>query len=137
VYDQIGKDGGGWFDAREKFSLMNGKRIGVPLNVEPWIFHMRRDLCEAAGSYWFPALKSYANIDFFTKDEWNKQIAQDVIPYALSPYADGGRNPVYDDIGVNNWGDAMQMVGADGKSPEEAIKFLQQKALEAEEKFKK
>ena len=31
----------------------------------------------------------------------------------------------------------MQMVGADGKSPEEAIKFLQQKALEAEEKFKK
>ena len=317
VYDQIGKDGGGWFDAPEKFSLMDGKRIGVPLNVEPWILHLRRDvfaeagvtvpfktyeemidgfkkvtkgamygfggqmanpdyagnaLCsilahggrlfdkeskptidtpkvhagfkaytdmftthkvmpqgvlqwdasgnnkawlsgqvaaicntgstvlsmrkddqamlknsvfqawpggqgsqpatvadgfmlvinkgpnveeskkiiakilskerypgnlEAAGSYWFSALKTHANIDFFTKDEWNKQIQQDVITYALSPFADGGRNPIYDDIGVASWGDAMQMVGAQGKSPEEAVKFLAQKAKEAEEKFKK
>jgi ABC-type glycerol-3-phosphate transport system substrate-binding protein len=92
---------------------------------------------EAAGSYWFPALKNYANIDFFTKDEWNKQIAQEVIPYAFSPFADGGRNPIYDDIGVASWGDAMQMVGANGKSPEEAIKLLAQRAKEAEEKFKK
>jgi multiple sugar transport system substrate-binding protein len=317
VYDQIGKDGGGWFDAPEKFSLMNGKRIGVPLNVEPWILHLRKDifaeagvtvpfktyeemidgfkkvtkgamygfggqmanadyagnaLCsilahggrlfdkeskptidtpkvqagfkaytdmfmthkvmppgvlqwdasgnnkawlsgqvaaicntgstvlsmrkddqnmlknslfqawpgaqgspaatvadgfmlvinkgpnveeskkiiakilskerypgnlEAAGSYWFSALKTHANIDFFTKDEWNKQIQNDVITYALSPFADGGRNPIYDDIGVASWGDAMQMVGAQGKSPEEAVKFLAQKAKEAEEKFKK
>jgi len=317
VYDQIGKEGGGWFDAPEKFSLMAGKRIGVPLNIEPWIFHMRKDifnaagvnvpfktweeaidgfkkvtkgnvygfagqmanadyagnaLCsmlaaggrlfdkeshqtvdtpknvagfklytdlytthkvmppgvlqwdaagnnkswlsgqaaavsntgsiilsmrkddpamlknsvfsawpgsngnppattadgfmlvinkndnveqckriiakilskerypgnlEAAGSYWFPALKNYANIDFFTKDEWNSQIAKDVLPYALSPFADGGRNAIYDDIGVAAWGEAMQMVGADNKSPEEAIKYLAQKAQEAEEKFKK
>ena len=317
VYDQVGKDGGGWFEAPERFSSMNGKRIGVPLNVEPWIFHMRRDifaaagvtvpfknwdeaidgfkkvtkgamygfggqmtssdfagncLCsmmghggrlfdkeskatidtpknlagfkaytdmftvhkvmppgvlqwdaagnnkawlsgqvaavsntgsiilamrkddptmlknsvfsawpgaqgnppvtvadgfmlvinkgpnveeskkiiakilskerypgnlEAAGSYWFPALKNYANIDFFTKDEWNKQIAQDVIPYALSPFADGGRNPVFDDISIASTGDALQMVGAQGKSPEEALKYLAQKTKEAEEKFKK
>lgn len=317
VYDQIGKDGGGWFEAPEKFSLMNGKRIGVPLNVEPWILHMRKDLfeaagvkvpfksyeemidgfkkatkgaiygfggqmanpdyagnalcsilahggrifdkegnptfdtpkvhagfkaytdmftthkvmppgvlqwdasgnnkawlsgqvaaicntgstvlsmrkddqnmlknsvfsawpggqgnpnatvadgfmlvinkgpnveeskkiiakilskerypgnLEAAGSYWFPALKNYGNIDFFTKDEWNKQIAQEVIPFAFSPYADGGRNPIYDDVGVASWGDAMQMVGADGKSPEEAVKLLQTRAKEAQEKFKK
>lgn len=317
VYDQIGKDGGGWFDAPEKFSMMDGKRIGVPLNIEPWIFHMRKDifgaagvtvpfksweeavdgfkkvtkgnvygfagqmanadyagnvLCsilgnggrlfdkeshqtvdspknlagfqaytdlytthkvmppgvlqwdaagnnkswlsgqaaavsntgsiilsmrkddpnmlknsvfsawpgsngnppatvadgfmlvinkndnieqckriiakilskerypgnlEAAGSYWFPALKNYANIDFFTKDEWNNQIAKDVLPYAFSPFADGGRNPVYDDIGVAAWGEALQMVGADGKSPEEALKYLAQKAQEAEDKFKK
>jgi len=82
-------------------------------------------------------LKNYAAIDFFTKDEWNKQIQQEVIPYALSPFADGGRNPVFDDIGVAAWGDAMQMVGAQGKSPEEAIKYLAQKAKEAEEKFKK
>jgi hypothetical protein len=92
---------------------------------------------EAAGSYWFPALKNYANIDFFTKDEWNSQIAKDVLPYALSPFADGGRNAIYDDIGVAAWGEAMQMVGADNKSPEEAIKYLAQKAQEAEEKFKK
>ena len=92
---------------------------------------------EAAGSYWFPALKNYGNIDFFTKDEWNKQIAQEVIPFAFSPYADGGRNPIYDDVGVASWGDAMGMVGADGKSPEEAVKLLQQRAKEAQEKFKK
>ncbi|MFN8635801.1 MAG: extracellular solute-binding protein [Chloroflexota bacterium] len=317
VYDQIGKDGGGWFDAPQSFSQMGGKRLGVPLNIEPWIFHMRKDifeaagvkvpfknwaemvdgfkkvtkgpmygfggqltvsdfagnlLCamlahggrlfdkdskatidtpknlagfkaytdlftthkvmpqgvlqwdaagnnkawlsgqvaaicntgstvlsmrkddqnmlknsvfsawpgaegnppvtvadgfmlvinkgpnveeskkiiakilskerypgnlEAAGSYWFPALKNYANIDFFTKDEWNKQIAQDVIPYALAPFVDGGRNPVFDDIQISATGDAMQMVGAQGKSPEEAIKFLAQKTKEAEEKFSK
>jgi multiple sugar transport system substrate-binding protein len=317
VYDQVGKDGGGWFEAPEKFSLMNGKRIGVPLNVEPWILHLRKDvfeaagvkvpfktyeemidgfkkvtkgamygfggqmanpdyagnaLCsvlahggrlfdkeskptidtpkvhagfkaytdmftthkvmppgvlqwdasgnnkawlsgqvaaicntgstvlsmrkddmnmlknsvfqawpgaqgnpnatvadgfmlvinkgpnveeskkiiakilskerypgnlEAAGSYWFSALKTHANIDFFTKDEWNKQIQQDVITYALSPFADGGRNPIYDDIGVASWGDAMQLVGAQGKSAEEGVKLLAQRAKEAEEKFKK
>lgn len=317
VYDDIGKNGGGWFDAPEKFSVMNGKRIGVPLNVEPWIFHMRKDvfsaagvtvpfksweemvdgfkkvtkgpmygfggqltvsdfagnlLCamlahggrifdkeskatidtpknlagfkaytdlytthkvmppgvlqwdaagnnkawlsgqvaaicntgstvlsmrkddpgmlknsvfsawpgaagnpaatvadgfmlvinkgpnveeskriiskilskerypgnlEAAGSYWFSALKNYANIDFFTKDEWNKQIAQEVIPFALAPFADGGRNPVFDDIQISATGDAMQMVGVQGKSVEEAVKFLDAKAKEAEAKFKK
>lgn len=317
IYDEVGKSGGGWFEAPEKFSLMNGKRIGVPLNVEPWLLHLRKDifsaagvtvpfktfeemiegfkkvtkgamygfggqmsnpdfagnvLCamlahggrlfdaesrptintpknvagfkaytdmytthkvmppgvlqwdaagnnkawlsgqvaaisntgstvlsmrkdapdmlknsiftpwpgaqgnppvttadgfmlvinknspyieeskriiakimskdrypgnlEAAGSYWFSALKNYATIDFFTKDEWNKQIQQDIIPHALSPFADGGRNPIYDDIGVAAFGEAMQMVGAQGKTPEEAIKYLDQKAREAEEKFK-
>jgi ABC-type glycerol-3-phosphate transport system substrate-binding protein len=317
VYEEVGKSGGGWFDAPEKFSLMNGKRIGVPLNVEPWLLHLRKDvfseagvtvpfknfeemidgfkkvtkgamfgfggqianadaggnvLCammahggrlfdtegkqtvdtpknlagfkaytdmytthkvmppgvlqwdasgnnkawlsgqvasisntgstvlsmrkddpnmlknsmftpwpgaqgnppvttadgfmlvinkgpnveeskriiakilskerypgnlEAAGSYWFSALKNYAAIDFFTKDEWNKQIQQEVIPFALAPFADGGRNPVLDDIGVAAWGEALQLVGAQGKSPEEGIKHLAQKAKEAEEKFRK
>jgi len=60
-----------------------------------------------------------------------------VIPFALAPFSDGGRNPVFDDIQISATGDALQMVGADGKSPEEAVKFLQQKAKEAEEKFKK
>jgi hypothetical protein len=92
---------------------------------------------EAAGSYWFSALKNYAGIDFFTKDEWNKQIQNDVISHAYSPYADGGRNPIYDDIGVASWGEAMQMVGAGGKTPEEAIKYMDTKAKEAEAKFKK
>ncbi|MFN8523491.1 MAG: extracellular solute-binding protein [Chloroflexota bacterium] len=318
IYDEVGKSGGGWFDAPEKFSLMNGKRIGVPLNVEPWLLHLRKDvfsaagvnlpfktwdemiegfkkvtkgamygfggqltnadfagnlLCavmahggrwfdkeskptidtpkglagfkaytdmftthkvmppgvlqwdaagnnkawlsgqvasisntgstvlsmrkddkdmlknsmftpwpgaqgnppvttadgfmlvinknspyieeskriiqkilskdrypgnlEAAGSYWFSALKNYAGIDFFTKDEWNKQIQQEVIPYALAPFADGGRNPIYDDIGVAAIGEALQMVGASGKSNEDAVKYLDQKAKEAETKFKK
>jgi len=317
VYDEVGKAGGGWFEAPEKFSLMNGKRIGVPLNVEPWLLHLRKDvfaeagltvpfkswdemidgfkkvtkgpmygfggqmsnpdaggnvLCamlahggrlfdkeskpaidtpknvagfkaytdmytthkvmppgvlqwdasgnnkawlsgqvaaisntgstvlsmrkddqnmlknsvftpwpgaqgnppvttadgfmlvinkgpnveeskriiakilskerypgnlEAAGSYWFSALKTHAEIDFFTKDEWNKQIQQEVIPHALAPFSDGGRNPILDDLGVAAWGDALQMVGAQGKSPEEAVKYLAQKAKEAEEKFTK
>jgi multiple sugar transport system substrate-binding protein len=316
VYDQIGKDGGGWFEAPEKFSLMNGKRIGVPLNVEPWILHLRKDvfaaagvtvpfktweemvdgfkkvtkgamygfggqmanpdyagnvLCailahggrmydkegnptvntpknlvgfkaytdlytehkvmppgvlqwdasgnnkawlsgqvaaisntgstilsmrkddqtmlknsvfspwpggqgsppatvadgfqlvinkgpnveeskriiakimskerypgnlEKAGSYWFSALKTHANIDFFTKDEWNKQIQQEVIPHAHSPFTEGGRNPIYEDVGVASWGDALQLVGAQGKSAEDAIKLLDERAKAAAEKFK-
>ena len=315
LYDQIGRDGGGWFEAPEKFSLMNGKRIGIPLNVEPWIFHMRKDifdqagvkvpfgswdemvdgfkkvtkggfygfggqmtnpdyagnlLCammahggrlfdkesrptidteknlagfkaytdlftthkvmppgvvqwdasgnnkawlsgqvaaisntgstvlsmrkddpqmlrnsvfsawpgangnppvttadgfmlvinkgpnveqarqivqkilskdrypgnlEAAGSYWFSVLKRDAGIDFFTKDEWNKQIQQEIIPHAQAPFAEGGRNPALDDIGVSAVGDALQMV-VSGKTPAEAVKFLDGKAKEAAEKFK-
>ncbi len=317
VYDEMGKAGGGWFDAPEKFSLMNGKRIGVPLNVEPWLLHLRKDifaeagvtipfktwdemvegfkkvtkgpmygfggqianadfggnlLCammahggrwfdkeskqtlntpqniagfkaytdlftthkvmppgvlqwdasgnnkawlsgqvasisntgstvlsmrkddktmlgnsmftawpgsggnppvttadgfmlvinkgpnveeskrivakilskerypgnlEAAGSYWFSVLKAHANIDFFTKDEWNKQIQQDIIPHAIAPFSDGGRNPVFDDLGVAAVGEALQMVGANGKSAEEAVKYLETKAKEGEAKFKK
>lgn len=92
---------------------------------------------EAAGSYWFSALKAYKDIDFFTKDEWNRQIQQDVIPYGLPEFADGGRNPVLDDIGVAAFGDALQMVGVQGKTPQEALAFLEQKAKDAEAKFKK
>ncbi len=92
---------------------------------------------EAAGSYWFPSLKNYSSIDFFTKDIWNKQISEDVLPYAYSSFADGGRNPIFDDIGVASWGDALQLVGAEGKSAEEGLKLLDQRAKDSEEKFKK
>ncbi|MGE3269213.1 MAG: ABC transporter substrate-binding protein [Chloroflexota bacterium] len=316
VYDEVGKSGGGWFPAPENFSLMNGKRIGVPLNIEPWWIHLRKDVfeaagvtvpfksyaemvdglkkvtkgamygfggqmtnadyagnalplmmahggrifdkdskptiftpknlagfkaytdlftehkvmppgvvqwdaagnnkawlsgqvaavsntgsivlamrkdqpdmlknsvfqawpgadgnppatvadgfmlvvnkgpneeqskqiikkilskerypgnLEAAGSYWFPALKNYSSIDFFTKDPYNKMISDDVLPYALAPFADGGRNPIYDDIGVASWGDALQLVATGGKSAEEGLKLLDQRAKEAAEKFK-
>jgi ABC-type glycerol-3-phosphate transport system substrate-binding protein len=91
---------------------------------------------EAAGSYWFSALKAYKDIDFFTKDPWNKMIQSDVIPHGLPPFADGGRNPILDDVGVASFGDAMQMVAVQGKSPQEAVAFLEQKAKEAEEKFR-
>ena len=60
-----------------------------------------------------------------------------MIPYAIAPFSDGGRNPVFDDIQISATGDAMQMVGVQGKSPEEAIKFLDSKAKETEAKFKK
>jgi hypothetical protein len=33
VYADVGASGGGWFDAPEAFSKMDGKRIGVPLTV--------------------------------------------------------------------------------------------------------
>jgi multiple sugar transport system substrate-binding protein len=92
---------------------------------------------EAAGSYWFSALKAYKDIDFFTKDEWNKQIQGEVIPYALPPFADGGRSAVLSDISVANVGDALQMVATQGKTPQEALTFLEGKAREAEEKFKR
>jgi hypothetical protein len=91
---------------------------------------------EKAGSYWFSALKTHANIDFFTKDEWNKQIQQEVIPHAHSPFTEGGRNPIYEDVGVASWGDALQLVGAQGKSAEDAIKLLDERAKAAAEKFK-
>jgi hypothetical protein len=80
-------------------------------------------------------LKRDAGIDFFTKDQWNRQIQQEIIPHALAPFSDGGRNPVFDDLGVAAFGDALQMV-VSGKTPQEAVQFLDGKAKEAAEKFK-
>jgi len=60
-----------------------------------------------------------------------------IIPHAIAPFSDGGRNPVFDDLGVAAVGEALQMVGANGKSAEEAVKYLETKAKEGEAKFKK
>lgn len=95
------------------------------------------DNLEKAGSYWFSPLKAYKDIKFFTDDPWNKMIQNDVIPHALPAFADGGRSPVLDDIGVASFGEALQMVGVQGKTPAEAIAYLEGKAKAAEEKFKK
>ena len=70
------------------------------------------------------------------REEWNKQIARDVLPYALAPFADGGRTPILDTLRLGARGEALQMVGIDGKSPEEAVTYLARKVKEAEETFR-
>ena len=35
---------------------------------------------EKAGSYWFPIMKNYLTIPFFTQDQWNKQIVREHRP---------------------------------------------------------
>lgn len=92
---------------------------------------------EKAGSYWFPIMKNYINIPFFTQDEWNKEIAENVVPVALAPTADTGLNPIYDDITLNATNDMNQAVVVNGKSPAEAIKILADAADKAKAKFKK
>ena len=49
LYDTIGKTGGGWLPLADPGSNVGGKRIGIPMNNEPWILHLRKDLLEAAG----------------------------------------------------------------------------------------
>ncbi len=92
---------------------------------------------EKAGSYWFPILKNYLSIEFFTKDTWNKQITENIVPWTLPGNADGGLNPIYDDIGISATKDMLQAIVVQNKTPQEAIKLLADAAAKAKEKFKK
>ncbi len=92
---------------------------------------------EAAGSYWFSAMKNYDAIDFFTKEPANKMIAQDCNPYGIAPFADGGQTPVLDDMGIAVIADVQQMIVVQGKTPEEALRLLEKQAKTSVEKFKK
>ena len=90
---------------------------------------------EKAGSYWFSILKNYQTIPFFVNDEWNKQLAENVVPHTLPSFADGGLNPINDDIFVNSFNDMLQAVAVQGKSPEEGLKILADAAEKARQKF--
>ncbi len=92
---------------------------------------------EKAGSYWFSVLKTYQTIPFFTNDEWNKQLAENVVPYTIPGYAEGGRNPIHDDIGVDSWNQMLQAIALQGKSPQEGLKILADNADKAKAKFKR
>ena len=92
---------------------------------------------EKAGSYWFPIMKNYLTIPFFTNDQWNKQIVENIVPWTLPANADTGLTPIFDDIGVKATGDMLQAIAVQGKSPQEALKGLAAAAAAAKEKFKK
>ena len=91
---------------------------------------------EKAGSYWFPILKNYLTIPFFTNDQWNKQIVENIVPWTLAANADTGLTPILDDISVKATGDMLQAVVIQGKTPAEALKGLADAAAKAKEKFK-
>jgi len=90
---------------------------------------------EKAGSYWFPTLKNYLTLPFFTQDEWNNEVAQNIVPNTLSSTADTGLTPIFDDMTISAPKDMMQAVVINGKSPAEAIKILQDAADKAKAKF--
>jgi multiple sugar transport system substrate-binding protein len=91
---------------------------------------------EKAGSYWFPIMKNYLTLPFFTQDEWNKEVTENIAPWTLAATADTGLNPIYDDITISATNDMLQAVAVQGKSPEEAIKILADAAAAAKAKFK-
>ena len=33
---------------------------------------------------WFPIMQNYLNIPFFTQDEWNKEVTQNIVPWTLA-----------------------------------------------------
>jgi ABC-type glycerol-3-phosphate transport system substrate-binding protein len=92
---------------------------------------------EKAGSYWFPIMKNTLTIPFFTNDQWNKQIVDNIVPWTLTANADTGLTPILDDISVKATGDMLQAIVVQGKSPQEALKGLADAAAKAKEKFKK
>ena len=91
---------------------------------------------EKAGSYWFPIMKNYLSLPFFTQDEWNKEVTENIAPWTLASTADTGLSPIYDDIVISATNDMLQAVAVQGKSPEEAIKILADAAAAAKAKFK-
>jgi ABC-type glycerol-3-phosphate transport system substrate-binding protein len=92
---------------------------------------------EKAGSYWFPIMKNTLTIPFFTNDQWNKQVVDNIVPYTLPTSSDTGLNPILDDITVSATKDMLQAIVVQNKSPQEGLKILADAAAKAKEKFKK
>jgi multiple sugar transport system substrate-binding protein len=91
---------------------------------------------EKAGSYWFPIMKNYVNIPFFTDDEWNKEVTQNIVPWTLPGQANTGLTPIFDDITISATNDMLQAIVVQGKSVEEGVKILADAAAAAKAKFK-
>jgi multiple sugar transport system substrate-binding protein len=91
---------------------------------------------EKAGSYWFPIMKNYLNIPFFTQDEWNKEVTENIVPWTLPAQADTGLTPIFDDITISATNDMLQAIVVQGKSVEEGVKILADAAAAAKAKFK-
>ncbi len=91
---------------------------------------------EKAGSYWFPIMQNYLTLPFFTQDEWNKEVTENIVPWALAASADTGLTPIYDDITISATKDMLQAIVVQGKSVEEGVKILADAAAAAKVKFK-
>jgi ABC-type glycerol-3-phosphate transport system substrate-binding protein len=91
---------------------------------------------EKAGSYWFPIMKNYLTLPFFTQDEWNKEVAENIVPWTLNSSADTGLTPIYDDIAISATKDMLQAIVVQGRSVEEGVKILADAAAAAKAKFK-
>jgi ABC-type glycerol-3-phosphate transport system substrate-binding protein len=91
---------------------------------------------EKAGSYWFPIMKNYLSLPFFTQDEWNKEVAENIVPWTTNASADTGLTPIYDDIAISATKDMLQAIVVQGKSVEEGVKILADAAAAAKAKFK-
>jgi len=91
---------------------------------------------EKAGSYWFPIMKNYLTLPFFTQDEWNKEVTDNIVPWTLAGTSDTGLTPIYDDITISATRDMLQAIAVQGKSVEEGVKILADAAAAAKAKFK-
>src|SRR3981189_79173 len=91
---------------------------------------------EKAGSYWFPIMKNYLSLPFFTQDEWNKEVTENIVPWTLNSSADTGLTPIYDDITISATNDMLQAIVVQGKSVEEGVKILADAADAAKAKLK-
>jgi multiple sugar transport system substrate-binding protein len=91
---------------------------------------------EKAGSYWFPIMKNYLNLPFFTQDEWNKEVTENIVPWTLPSSSDTGLTPIYDDIAISATRDMLQAIVVQGQSVEDGVKILADAAAAAKAKFK-
>jgi hypothetical protein len=81
-------------------------------------------------------MKNYLTLPFFTQDEWNKEVADNIVPWTLASSSDTGLTPIYDDITINATNDMLQAIVVSGKSVEEGVKILADAAAAAKAKFK-
>ncbi|MEZ4664316.1 MAG: extracellular solute-binding protein [Caldilineaceae bacterium] len=91
---------------------------------------------EAAGSYWFSALKAYDSIPFFTEDPWNRMIQQDVIPHGRAAEYASGPNSIYDELAnAQAFGTMIEHIVVDGMEPQAALDELDATAQEIAAKY--
>ena len=81
-------------------------------------------------------MKNYLALPFFTQDEWNKEVTENIVPWTLNSSADTGLTPIYDDIVISATNDMLQAIVVSGKSVEEGVKILADAADAAKAKFK-
>ena len=81
-------------------------------------------------------MKNYLTLPFFTQDEWNKEVTENIVPWAIAPTSDTGLTPIYDDITISATNDMLQAIVVQGKSVEEGVKILADAADKAKAKFK-
>jgi hypothetical protein len=81
-------------------------------------------------------MKNYLTLPFFTQDQWNKEVTDNIVPWTLAGTADTGLTPIYDDIAISATRDMLQAIVVQGKSVEEGVKILADAAAAAKAKFK-
>jgi hypothetical protein len=87
----------------------------------------------SGGPFAFAPLKRHQALPIYARDEWKRQIVEEVLPHGRAPHADAGPTPVFAAL-TNAFGQALSAAATQGKPPAEALAIVDQVARAADEK---